>query len=215
MPPLFHVSSECTHSILLHVSSTCTLPCILYMHSQHQPSPALSPTDPVPFGQLWPTGPIYSLYTAYIYSLYRGESTAAAASGPGADLDFGRIARLTRHRQLEPAGGHQRRHFAWAHACQQQVVQLRLLPLAYVNRLLTLCPPALGAQGGASRARQTMGVRALRCACMHVRLMPRLASRAHTHTHTHTHTGAGTGTDTERDRHRRRRRRMSALATHC
>ena len=37
------------------------------------PSPTLSPTDPVPRGQLWPTGPIYSLYTAYIqpiYSLY-------------------------------------------------------------------------------------------------------------------------------------------------
>ena len=33
--------------------------------------------------------------------------------------------------------------------------------LAYVNRLLTPCPPALGAQGGASRARQMIGVRAI------------------------------------------------------
>jgi len=31
------------------------------------------PTDPVPLGQIWPTGPIYSLYSPYmqpIYSLY-------------------------------------------------------------------------------------------------------------------------------------------------
>jgi len=35
-----------------------------------QPSPTLSPTDPVPRAQLWPTGPIYSLYTAYIQPIY-------------------------------------------------------------------------------------------------------------------------------------------------
>ena len=29
-----------------------------------------APTDPVPLGQLWPTGPIYSLYTAYIQPIY-------------------------------------------------------------------------------------------------------------------------------------------------
>jgi len=51
------------------------LPCSLALSSAHprQPSPTPSPTDPVPRRQLWPTGPIYSQYTAYIqpiYSLY-------------------------------------------------------------------------------------------------------------------------------------------------
>ena len=41
------------------------------------PSPTFSPTDPVPRGQLWPTGlytayiqPIYGLYTADIQPIY-------------------------------------------------------------------------------------------------------------------------------------------------
>ena len=40
--------------------------------------PALAYTDPVPLGHLWPTGPIYSLYAAYIqpiYSLHPAPST--------------------------------------------------------------------------------------------------------------------------------------------
>jgi len=31
------------------------------------------PTDPVPRGQLWPTGPIYSLYAAYMQPISQGE----------------------------------------------------------------------------------------------------------------------------------------------
>jgi len=34
--------------------------------SEGSPSPTLSPTDPVPLGQLWPTGPMVVSATLYI-----------------------------------------------------------------------------------------------------------------------------------------------------
>ena len=54
-------------SSLVSICAVCAqmLKCALAYTIAYWPC-APRPTDPVPRGQLWPTGPIYSLYTAYI-----------------------------------------------------------------------------------------------------------------------------------------------------
>jgi hypothetical protein len=52
------------------------------------------PTDPVPRGQLWPTGPIYSLYTAYIQPIY---SLYTAYTQPTHSLHTAYIQRCAHH----------------------------------------------------------------------------------------------------------------------
>ena len=63
----------------------------LYMVQGRVPSPTLSPTDPVPRGQLWPTGPIYSLYAASV-----GENVAEGASATEAQ-DAKTLCDMRRH----------------------------------------------------------------------------------------------------------------------
>ena len=63
----------------------------LYMVQGRVPSPTLSPTDPVPRGQLWPTGPIYSLYAASV-----GENVAEGASATEAQ-DAKTLCDMPRH----------------------------------------------------------------------------------------------------------------------
>jgi len=174
---------RCVHRVIAVHHSHRVLQCSL------TPSPTLSPTDPVPLGQLWPTGPIYSLYTAYntAYNTEGGRCVRAGWRHVAVDRPDARPHARTRraHRRARAGAPCSARAGArpgsWPCApirvclCTLHVLQWRLVWRAGGSP--GVCGFQSGAHPGLLRARRGGGARhAAHCASRDVALAARVGA---------------------------------------